>query len=327
MTLTTKFGASGDVWGGRGGGTFGEWLCVYVCGCVCVCVCVCVRARVCVWVSDLPSGSVRPLPLIQRGLYARFELGPVGVEPAHPARAVAAEQPDLLLGVVAVTALAFAALAFARLLEAQVPDEVAPERGAPGLLDVQEDEDVLAVDVERELAGQLRVRERVPAHAAGAVCRHLSVNLRDIRRKVIVRGRERGTQDGVGCEAARMIRAASPAHVIQVKQPDREGAHTDERQDQAISPLLRELAAKHGDHACPLTRANHSEMIASSLAVTRSRPDNKRLHVKIINLRHSHETTNHLLLRASAQSTSGAQQFSYQLRGGAAIAEILPIWN
>ena len=105
--------------------------------------------------------------LLHDGRHTVGELRPVGVQPAAPAGGEAGEEPRLLLAGPVAGALLLAGFAAARLLQPDVLHQVSAERGAPGLLDVQEDDHVAPLDVEIHEAGQVLRGEVEARHEPG----------------------------------------------------------------------------------------------------------------------------------------------------------------
>lgn len=99
------------------------------------------------------------VPLVHHDGHAARELGPVGVQPAAPARGEAREEPRLGFPGPVAGALPLAGHAVARLLQLDVLDQVASERRAARLLDVEEHHHVVPADVEVDMPVQVPLRE------------------------------------------------------------------------------------------------------------------------------------------------------------------------
>lgn len=95
------------------------------------------------------------------------KLGPVGVQPAAPSRGEPGEEPGLPLTRPEASAFLLTHAAFARLLQLDVAHQVAAESGASSLLDVQEHDQVIALDVKVYLAQEVAVAEIVMRHEPG----------------------------------------------------------------------------------------------------------------------------------------------------------------
>lgn len=126
------------------------------------------------WVSEdgdiveVPGRSQPGVALaVHHGGHTAGELSPVGVQPAAPARGESGEEPGLPLTRPVASAFLLTHAALARLLQLDVAHQVAAESGAPGLLDVQEHDQVIAFDVEVYLAQEVAAGEIVAGHEPG----------------------------------------------------------------------------------------------------------------------------------------------------------------
>ena len=104
---------------------------------------------------------------IHHGGHAAGKLGPVCVQPAAPACGEPGEEPGLPLTRPVASAFLLTHAAFARLLQLDVSHQVAAKSGTSGLLDVQEHDQVIAVDVEVYLAQEITSTEIVTGHEPG----------------------------------------------------------------------------------------------------------------------------------------------------------------
>lgn len=104
---------------------------------------------------------------IHHGGHTAGKLGPVGMQPAAPACGESGEEPGLPLTRPVASAFLLTHAAFARLLQLDVSHQVAAKSGTSCLLDVQEHDQVVAVDVEVYLAQEISSAEIVTGHEPG----------------------------------------------------------------------------------------------------------------------------------------------------------------
>lgn len=108
-----------------------------------------------------PFALLRSLlvPLVHHYRHAVSELGPVGVQPATPARGEPGEEPRLGFTGPVTGALPLAGQAVARLLQLDVFDQVPSKSGPTCLLYVQEHHHVVSSDVEVDVPVEVPLRE------------------------------------------------------------------------------------------------------------------------------------------------------------------------
>ena len=121
------------------------------------------------------------------------------MQSAAPARGEPGEEPRLPLTRPMASAFLLTHAALTRLLQLDVAHQVAAESGASGLLDVQEHDQVIALDVEVYLAQKVAAAEIVTGHEPGG-----ALILRAVR--VRQRGAERlQTEELAFCAGAHVL--------------------------------------------------------------------------------------------------------------------------
>lgn len=106
---------------------------------------------------------------VHHGGHAAGEFGPVGVQPAAPARGEPGEEPGLSLPRSVTSAFLLAHATLTRLLQLDVAYQMAAESGTPRLLDVQKHYQVIALNVKVDLAQEIAAAEIITGHEAGRV--------------------------------------------------------------------------------------------------------------------------------------------------------------
>lgn len=99
--------------------------------------------------------------------HAASKFSPVRVQPAAPASGEPGEEPGLPLTRPVASAFLLTHAAFARLLQLDVAHKVAAKSGTSSLLDVQEHDQVIALDIEVYLAQEIAAAEIVTGHEPG----------------------------------------------------------------------------------------------------------------------------------------------------------------
>lgn len=119
-------------------------------------------------VVEIPGRSQPGIALaIHHCGHAAGELGPVGMQPAAPAGGEPGEEPGLPLTRPVASAFLLPHAALTRLLQLDVAYQVTAKSGTPSLLDVQEHDQVIALDVEVYLAQEITAAEIVAGYKPG----------------------------------------------------------------------------------------------------------------------------------------------------------------